>query len=348
MASWLKKRSVRVTSVVLLSLTLLGGVTAGYLSESSSSASFEGVRTVTIPFGSDFESIMDSLQSGGILGARWSIRTLARLTGWSSQLKAGRYEFASGVSNRKILSTLRAGLQVQVRVTIPPGATLERIAEVAARSMAFEPHEFANALKNDSLATELGTDSDHLFAYMLPDTYYFYWTTEPKAVVRRIKQEADKVLSQAPPPGGILKSSDDVLTMASIIEWETSAYEEKPRVAGVYMNRLRRNWPMQADPTVQVAILDQEGKKRRLLLRDYEIEHEYNTYLFTGLPPGPITNPTASSIRAALNPEQHDYMYFVATPEGGHAFNKSLAGHNRDARSLHSHMREQRRRNAAL
>ncbi len=340
-------RFVRVTTIVLVSVLLMGAVIVGFVSETSSSDPFEGVRTVTIPAGSDFETIMDSLQSRGILGARWSFQYFARLTGWGSQIKAGHYEFASGVSNRNLMATLRAGLQVQVHVTIPPGANPELIATSAARNMAFEPEELLAALKSDSLARELGTDTAHLFAYMLPDTYYFYWTNEPEAVIRRIKEDADRILASAESSGGVIQSKDDVLVMASIVEWETNVVEEKARVAGVYMNRLRRNWPMQADPTVQVAVIDREGSKRRLQYRDYEIKHPYNTYLFTGLPPGPITNPSTSSIRASLSPEEHDYMYFVAKPEGGHAFNTSLVEHNRDAQDLRRHLRERRHANPA-
>ena len=138
-------------------------------------------------------------------------------------------------------------------------------------------------------------------------------------------------------------SVEEVLSLAAIVEWETSVEEEKARVAGVYINRLKKNWPLQADPTVQYAILEDEGQKRRLFNRDYKIDHPYNTYLFNGLPPGPVTNPSPLSIRAVVEAEEHDYMFFVARPGGGHAFNATLAGHNRDAARFHRYMRQQRR-----
>ncbi len=292
---------------------------------------------------------MDSLQSSGILSSRWSFRYLARLTGWGSQIKAGRYEFASGVSNREMLATLRAGLQVQVRVTIPSGSRPEKIAESAARNMAFDAQEFHAALYNEELARELGTDTLHLFAYMLPDTYFFYWLTEPEDVIRRMKAIADNVITDATPGvgNGVLESHDELVNLAAIVEWETRVVEEKARVAGVYINRLKRNWPLQADPTVQLAVLESEGSRRRLRYRDYAVDHPYNTYLFTGLPPGPITNPSASSLRAAAAPEEHSYFFFVASPEGGHSFNATLGGHNRDAAVFRRYLRERQRQAAA-
>ena len=336
------KRGLWIALAAFIGLAGLGGGALTYVVESENSLDFDGVRLVSIPPASDLESIMDSLQSSGILSARWSFRYLARLTGWGSQIKAGRYEFASGVSNRDMLATLRAGLQVQVRVTIPAGSRPERIAESAARNMAFDADDFLAALYSEKLASELGTDTLHLFAYMLPDTYFFYWLSEPEDVIRRMKATADEVIASAAAESGVLESHDDLVNLAAIVEWETGIVEEKARVAGVYVNRLKRNWPLQADPTVQLAIMASEGSKRRLLYSDYAVEHPYNTYLFTGLPPGPITNPTASYLRAAAAPEEHSYFFFVASPGGGHAFNATLMGHNRDAAALRRHLRRRR------
>jgi UPF0755 protein len=133
-----------------------------------------------------------------------------------------------------------------------------------------------------------------------------------------------------------------VLNLAAIVEWEAHLEEEKPRIAGVYLNRLRAGWPLQADPTVQYALLQIEGQKRRLLFRDYQIDHPYNTYRVQGLPPGPITNPSPTSIQAVLNPEQHDYFYFVAKGDGGHLFSRTLAEHNRAAEAYYALMRQRR------
>jgi UPF0755 protein len=136
--------------------------------------------------------------------------------------------------------------------------------------------------------------------------------------------------------------------MASIVEWEARLEEEKPRIAGVYLNRLRIGMRLQADPTVQFALMQVEGgRMRRLLFRDYEFQHPFNTYLYGGLPPAPINNPSPSSIHAVLDPEPHDYLYFVARGDGGHTFSRTLSEHNRAARDYRTMMRERRHQQAA-
>ena len=334
---------------IVLVLVLLGLLVAGagaWLAFGPNTPDFEGERSVKIPPESDFEAVVDSLDSSGVLGSERTFSWMARATGWGSQIKAGHYTFESGASNYDLLNKLRRGLQSPVRLTIPPGTSRpEVIAAVAGREMYFEPEAFVAALKNDSLATALGTDTTHLFAYMLPETYFFYWLNDAPTVVRRIKEQFDEFFDaeMQRKAEALGLSVEDVLNLAAIVEWETGVEEEKARIAGVYLNRLERGWPLQADPTVQYAVLEQEGAKRRLLFADYDITHPYNTYQFVGLPPGPVTNPSPSSIRAVINAEDHDYMYFVAKPEGGHAFNTTLAGHNRDANRLRRYLRERDR-----
>jgi UPF0755 protein len=131
--------------------------------------------------------------------------------------------------------------------------------------------------------------------------------------------------------------------MASIVQWEAYMEDEKPVIAGLYLNRLERGMPLQADPTVQYAVIEREGQKRRLFNVDYEIDHPYNTYQFRGLPPGPVTNPAPSTLRAVADPAQHRYLYMVAKGDGGHSFNRTLAQHVRDARAYHRLMRKRRR-----
>ena len=332
-----------------LILTLVGLAIGGggvWLMFRSNTPFYEGARSVKIPTGSSFEAVLDSLDGNGILASRSAFSWMARLTGWGDQIKAGHYTFESGRSNYDLLNTLRKGLQTPIRLTIPPGTRPEVIARVAGRNMAFDADDFLAALRDPVLAQELGTDTLHLFSYMRPETYFIYWQTDAASVVRRIKEQFDTFFTdemrQRARQRGL--SVEDVLSLAAIVEWETSVEEEKARVAGVYVNRLEKNWPLQADPTVQYAILEREGQKRRLFNRDYKINHAYNTYLFNGLPPGPVTNPSPSSIRAVVEAEKHNYMFFVAKPGGGHTFNATLAGHNRDAAIFHRYMREQRRR----
>ena len=340
------KKSV-ITLAAVLGLVLFG---AGWrIFWYSNTPDFEGERAVHLPRGTDLETTSDSLHARGLLKSRTLFLWVARATGWGSQIKAGHYTFVSGQSNLDLLEKLRKGLQTPVKVTIPPGSRPDRVARSAARNMAFEASDFLAALRNADLAAELEVDTVHLFGYMLPETYHFYWLTEAENVVRRIKREFDTlyVRELAEPASEHNFSDIELINLAAIVEWETNVDAEKDRIAGVYLNRLRRSWPLQADPTVQYALIEREGSFRRLLYRDYRIDHPYNTYRFQGLPPGPITNPAPSTLRATANAELHDYMFFVAKPGGGHTFNVSLRAHNRDAAKLHQYLRQRRLERAA-
>jgi len=294
---------------------------------------FEGERSLYITRDASLETVVDSLRASGVVESGSRFKAIARATGWGDQIKAGHYTFTEGASTYKILQKLRRGLQTPVRVVIPPGSRPDVVAAVVARDMAFDADDFLSALSDDSLATELGTDTAHLFGYMVPETYHFYWLNDPETVIRRVKEHADELLANVPRanPHELELTRDEVLNVASIVEWESDLIEERPVIAGVYLNRLRDGWRLQADPTVQYAVISREGQKRRLYFRDYDVDHPYNTYRRDGLPPGPVTNPSPTSVRAVLDPDEHDYYFFVARGDGSHIFSRTLREHNRAA-----------------
>ena len=329
-------RTLRNVLIAVVLAAFAFGALGGYAVFGPNTPAFEDARGVKIAPGSTFAQTLDSLSASGVLASTGSFALLARVTGWKDQIKAGYYEFESGASNFVLLNTLRRGLQTPIRGRIPGGTRLERIAAVGGREMAFGEEAFLEALQSDSLAASLGIRREEILGVLLPDTYFFYWLTPPNRVVEKVKAAFDSVIEKnGPIPDGL--SPTEVATLASIVEWETNHEAEKARVAGVYLNRLRIGMPLQADPTVQFGLQEIEGQKRRLYERDYGLAHPYNTYRFTGLPPGPITNPSASSILAVLKPERHDYLYFVASAalDGTHAFSTTLAEHNRKARAYH-------------
>lgn len=306
---------------------------------------YDDERAVYLPPGTGFETIIDSLESAGVLRSAFTFRAVGTATGWRRDVRAGHYRFESGASNVALLDALRKGHDAPIRVTIPPGTRPGIAAAVAAREMRFDPSTFQEALRDSALATSVGAPPGDLFPYLLPDTYHFDWLTPPRRVVENIvgtfdRWWADAHQTQADSLG---LSQYEVLTLASIVEWETGVEEEKARVAGVYLNRLNRGMRLQADPTVQYALLEAEGQRRRLFFVDYDIDHPYNTYQIDGLPPGPLTNPSRSSIEAVLYPGAHDYLYFVASIDGGHTFSRTLREHNRAARAFHEAVRQQRR-----
>lgn len=333
-------------AVAFLGLVAVGAGALGYwMMYGVNTPAFEEARSVKIPPGSSFEAVVDSLQSGGILEQAGTFKAIAQLTGWKDQIKPGHYSFESGASNYDLLDTIRKGLQTPVRLTIPPGSRPEVVAKVIARQMNFSADDFLAALNDSTLAAEVGTDTLHLFSYMLPETYFIYWLSDAPTVVKKIKSEFDAFFTDEMKAGAKTQglTVDEVLRVASIVEWETNHVPEKPRVAGVYLNRLKKRWRLDADPTVQYALLEIEGKRRRLFFRDYDIQHPYNTYQFRGLPPGPVTNPSPTSIQAVVNPEEHSYMFFVTKGDGSHTFTRTLREHVNASRAFHRMMQQRRR-----
>ncbi|MFT5515237.1 MAG: UPF0755 protein [Rhodothermales bacterium] len=339
---------------IFAALFVLGGLaaaTGAWMGFASNTRVFEDEKSVLIPSGSSLEAVQDSLEAVGILDRRWTFDAVARGTGWGNQIKSGHYTLASGMSNIDILGKLRRGEQTPVRLTVRSGSRKDFLSRAAAANMAFSEQDFRAALSDTEFAMSLGTDTLHLFSYLLPDTYFFYWETSPKAVITEIKKTFDafyaKAAEGAPGMPGVPLTPEEVVNMAAIVEWESSLTDEKPTIAGVYLNRLRDRWALQADPAIQFALIELEGGKRRLFNRDYKLQHPYNTYLFRGLPPGPITNPSRSSIESVLRPESHRYYYFVAKGDGGHIFSRTLGEHRRNAQAFFRLMNARRAAAAA-
>jgi UPF0755 protein len=336
----------RVTVVGLVLVGLLGGIGAGaggWLVFGPNTGPYEEARSVIFPADVSMEAAVDSLEAEGILASSSSFRLVATLTGWGEQIKAGHYRIPSHFSNYQLLDKLRRGLQDPLRVTIPPGSRPEIVATVVGRRLRMDAEAFRATLRDTSLAHDLGTTPGRLFGYMLPETYEFYWQVSPETVIRRVKSSFDRFYDQELAAGAdsIGLAKREVVTLASIVEWEALQDREKPTIAGVYLNRLREGWRLQADPTIQYALLQTKGERTsRVLYRDLEIDHPYNTYKNRGLPPGPITNPSPSSLRAVANPHRHEYFYFAADGTGGHTFSRTLREHNQAAEKYHRKMNQ--------
>ena len=350
----MRKTILIVALVVFVLLGIAGGV--GYwMVYGVNTPEYAEARSVKILPDASFDTVVDSLVTKGILKNPGTFSLVANATGWSEQVKPGHYSLESGQSNYDLLNTIRKGLQTPVRITIPPGSRPDVVAAVVSKQLNFPPEDFLAALEDVELATELSTDTLHLFSYMLPETYFVYWLTDAKSLVKKVKGEFDQFFTPQMKQQAEEQelSVNEVLRVASIVEWETNHVEEKPDVAGVYLNRLhhRDYWRLDADPTVEYALLQLNGKKQgrwgRLFTADYKIDHPYNTYKYRGLPPGPINNPSPSSIKAVLQPRDHNYMFFVAKGDGSHTFTRTLSEHIRASREFHRLMRQKRREKAA-
>lgn len=327
-------------ALALLAVLLVGlGIGAGgTIVFGPNTGPYDTARSVIFPADASLDEAVDSLQAEHILVSPTTFRLVARTTGWGTQIKEGHYRIDPRISNYRLLDKLRRGLQDPRRVTIPPGSRPSTVASVMGRRLKLGADAFENALRDTSLARELDTRPRFLFGYMLPDTYEFYWQASADKVVRRIKTAFDRYYADRLAPGAdtLGFTKEDVVTLASIVEWEALEDGEKARIAGVYLNRLDRGWPLQADPTIQYVLLQTEGERTsRVLYHDLEIDHPYNTYENSGLPPGPVTNPSPSSLQSVVRSEEHEYLFFAADGTGGHTFSRTLREHNRAAQEYH-------------
>jgi UPF0755 protein len=298
-------------------------------------------RLVTISRGTSFRAAVDSLVETGVIRSRWSFELAGRILGFTKSIKVGKYLFVSGESNYSILQDIHYGKSRFITpVTIPEGWPLKKIVHRFGHDLGIDENVFISLCQDENFIRNQGINAKSIEGYLLPDTYSFYWQTDEKEILVRIldgfkRFYNDSIVKRQEELG---KTQSEILTLASIVEAESNIDEERPRVAGVYWNRLKKNMRLEADPTVQYAL----GEERRLKYLDLDVNSPYNTYRHFGLPPGPINNPGRLSILAALYPEQNEYIFFVATGKGGHWFAKNYSDHQKNIRMYHRTKRELR------
>jgi UPF0755 protein len=290
-------------------------------------------QEVRIPYNSTLNGAVNILKERGMLSSpflfKWTARAYSELNGL--KIHAGAYKFSHKQDHFELLKSLFTGKQsFTARVTFPEGLSLKEYASLVQKHVETDSAEFLKYASNDSLCLAHGIPGKNVEGYLMPDTYEFFWKETPQKIVNKLLAAQNALWEKSFKNLATEKnvSRHRVLTLASIIEAETPVAAERERVAGVYQNRLLKGMKLDSDPTVQYGL---GGIKRRLLYRDLESDSPYNTYKFTGLPPGPINNPGAKSIEAALNPENHRYIYFVAKPDGSgeHIFSETFAQHNK-------------------
>ncbi|MGB3541715.1 endolytic transglycosylase MltG [Rubrivirga sp.] len=348
----------KIVALVVV-LGLLGAGAVAWLAFTPNTVGEERA-SVRLPEGTTFEAMLDSLEAAGALGSRSSLTTFATATGWADQVKRGHYYIEPGMSNWDLMNKIRKGLRDPIRITIPPGSRPERTARVLRNQLGTDSTAVAQLLRDPAFADSLGTDVEHLHGRMLAETFDMYWTDDAETAIRRIhdRYETFWTPERRAKADALGLSPDEVVTVASLVEWEARKPEERRRIAGLYLNRLlgrtqAGTMRLQADPTVQFALMEEGGEPqmRRLFFRDYAFPSAYNTYQIDGLPPGPITNPSDGTIDAVLDNEEHDYLFFVADGTGGHDFSRTVAEHNAKARRwsawLSRQVRERDAREAA-
>ena len=297
-------------------------------------------RIVTIPRGSSFKAAIDSLNSAGAIRSGFTFKVAGRLLGYTKSIKVGKYLFHSGVSNTTILQDLQEGKSRMILpVSIPEGRRIVGIARRFSADLGIDSAKFVSICRDSDYVRHRGFEVGSLEGYLMPETYNFYWQTDEKEIVDQLVDGFKQfyVDSLRKRQEELKMTMHEVLTLASIVEGESGIDEERPMIAGVYWNRLKRRMKLEADPTIQYVL---PGGPRRLLNRDLKFKSPYNTYLNYGLPPGPINNPGKKAILATLYPEKHQYLFFVATGVGGHRFSRTFTEHQKAAKAYRRARRE--------
>ncbi len=316
----------KLSVAILLVLLVAGGYFVYQIWLRSGSGDEVMVR---IPEGASFNEVLDSLEAADLIGSRAAFKVLAVATEQDDQIRPGTYRFGRNIPAQELLAALVEGRStVKVKVTFPEGITIRRIASIAARDVGCDSAEVVKLANNREFLKSIGINAATAEGYLMPDTYFIFWGEKPAVLLRQMADlfknfYTDSLKKKA---AALNMSPYEAIVLASIVEGEARVPAERDTIAGVYLNRLRIGMKLQADPTIQYILPD---GPRQLFYRDLEVDSPYNTYRNKGLPPTPINNPGRASIVAALNPQKHDYIYFVAKADGtgGHRFSRTAQEH---------------------
>lgn len=291
----------------------------------------EKEQFVFIETGSTLNQVTENLYQKGVLQDTVSFLWLARKKNYQNNIYPGKYKIENKMNNNELINLLRSGKQTPVQVSFHSIRTKEALANSISGQLELDSAELLKMLKSEEAARKYGFNKETFLTMFLPNTYEFYWNTSAPEFIQRMAEEYKRFWN----PGRIAKanklglSQSEVSILASIVQAEQMSHpEERPMIAGLYLNRLRIGMPLQSDPTIIHALGDYSIK--RVLNKDKKINSKYNTYIYKGLPPGPINLPEISSIEAVLNPRDHDYLYMCAKADfsGYHHFSTNLRQHN--------------------
>ena len=291
------------------------------------------IKKIRITHGETLPGISTVLKNKGIISNKWLFEFFTKMKGYDKSIQAGTFTFKNVRTNNDIIDNLVYGKPDRKKITFLEGWNMEQVARHLEKEMKFNYTEVIDLFNDKSFIKKLKLNVNTLEGYLFPETYYFLEGVNKKSVVKRLVKEHklfwDKEnISKADSLGF---SPYEIIIIASIIEGEAIYDSERPTISAVYHNRLKRGMKLQADPTVQYIIKD---GPRRLLNRDLRIKSPYNTYMYKGLPPGPINSPGAQSLHAALNPQTNDFLYFVAKGDGYHTFSRNEKEHERAKRAF--------------
>ncbi len=335
--------------LIVGSSLLLIALTVGYnyyqkIYEPNVVSDIEKTRYLYIPTNSNIDSVIVILKKKNYLSNTKSFIWLAEKKNYAAHIYPGRYLLTKGMNNNDLINLLRKGEQKPLKLIFNNIRTVEELAGCVGKQIEADSSEIIKLMLNNDYVKDLGFNKNTFSCIFIPNTYEFWWNTSAKAFINRMYKEYlkfwnPKRLEQAKNNN---LSPQEVITIASIVDEETWKNDEMPRIAGVYINRLQRRIPLQADPTIKFAVGDFSIK--RVLTKHLKVESPYNTYKHYGLPPGPISIPSIAAIDAVLNYEHHKYLYFCAKDDfsGYHNFAKNLNEHNRNARAYRRALNKKR------
>jgi UPF0755 protein len=290
--------------------------------------------TLKIPSNAVFKNVSDSLYNNNIINDVITFSFVAKVMKYQEAVKPGLYTIPPRTNNLNLVRLLRSGKQTPVNVTFNNVRVKEDLAEKITRNLEISEDQFLKLVTDSVYIRKFGFEEETIMAMFIPNTYEIWWNSSPENLFDRMYKEYERFWTEErkQKATNIGLSPLEVSTLASIVQAETQKADERARVAGVYMNRLKSKMPLQADPTLVFAAGDFSIK--RVLNIHKEIDSPYNTYKYAGLPPGPINLPEISALDAVLNYENHQYLYFCAKDDfsGYHAFATNLTEHLNNAR----------------
>ena len=290
---------------------------------------------VVVHRGDDWQAALKTIDATGVVVDKLSLHFVAKLMKYPAHVKPGRYELKDGYTNRELINVLKAGLQSPLKLTFTNVRLRRELADKLSTQIDARSSQIDSLLSSPSYTQSLGFDTTTVISMFIPNTYELYWNTSAENLMKRMKKEYEKFWTPARDAerGKLHLTRVQVSTLASIVEAEQQQHaDERPRIAGVYLNRLKRGMKLQADPTVVYA--NRDFTIKRVLNVHLQKDSPYNTYKYTGLPPGPINLPSIASIDAVLKPESNNYLYFCAKEDfsGYHAFATNVSEHIMNAR----------------
>jgi UPF0755 protein len=336
--SGIKKRNINIKKALFIFggfivLTVVGAIFSAWFIIYKSNVKSGTDQIITISKEASIADIVDSLKTKDVLKSYSTFEIVSSLKSYPDLIKPGKYVIKPGMSNNRIVNMFRIGDQITIKLVFNNIRSTEQLAGVIGKQIESDSLQVLKSLNNDSLMMSIGADTMNVLGIMIPNTYEVYWDLTADGFVKRMGKEYKRFWNKKRRKKAkkIGLTPREVSILASIVQEETTFYKEMPRVAGVYINRLKRGIRLQADPTVKYAVGDFTIK--RVLNKHLAYDSPYNTYKYKGLPPTVISMPTIQAIESVLDYEKHKYMYFCAKDDfsGRHAFARTLKEHNRNA-----------------